>query len=60
MPNIQSELQPKPLPSRSTRAVKTFVVFIIIIVFVILAVFLLAEYDKYQSAKAVDKVVSKM
>jgi len=55
-PEIQKILQPEPLPSRSTKAVKTFVVFIFIIIVVILAIFLLAEYDRRQNAKAVDQL----
>ncbi|TSC52056.1 MAG: hypothetical protein LiPW41_604 [Parcubacteria group bacterium LiPW_41] len=55
-PEIQKILQPEPLPSRSTKAVRQFVVFIFIIIAVILAIFLLAEYDRRQNAKAVDQL----
>lgn len=55
---MQSELQPQPLPSRSTRAVKKFVIFILIIIAIIVAVFLLGEYDKYQNRKAIDEMAS--
>ena len=54
--NIQSELQPKPLPSRSTRAVRKFIVFMCIVAVMVLAVFLLAEYDRRQNAKALDEL----
>lgn len=54
--NIQSELQPKPLPSRSTRAVKKFVIFICILVVMILGVFALGEYNHYQNQRAVEKM----
>ncbi len=55
-PEIQKILQPEPLPSRSTKAVRQFVIFIFIIIAVILAIFLLAEYDRRQNAKAVDQL----
>lgn len=55
-PEIQKILQPEPLPSRSTKAVRQFVVFIFIIIAVLLAIFILAEYDRRQNAKAVDQL----
>jgi len=54
--NVQSELQPKPLPSRSTRAVRKFVAFVCIVAVMVLAVFLLAEYDRRQNIKALDEL----
>lgn len=53
-PEIQKILQPEPQPSRSTKAVRKFVIFILIIIAVIVLIFLLAEYDRQQNAKAVD------
>lgn len=55
-PEIQKFLQPEPLPSRSTKAVRQFVIFIFIIIVVIVAIFLLAEYDRRQNAKAIDQL----
>jgi PhoPQ-activated pathogenicity-related protein len=55
-PEIQKILQPLPQPSQSTKAVRKFVIFILIIIAVVTVIFLLAEYDRWQNMRAVDQL----